>query len=98
MSLRGPRMTIGRLKLAADINNPGLLKLVQLVSELGHDVCVCGGTTTFSEQDSLISREFALNGEVQQVVPTPTHVLLVVLCLVPSENPLILKKTITRGK
>lgn len=40
---------------------------------------------TFSEQDSLISWEFALNGELQQVFATPSHVLLVLL--IPSEPP-----------
>lgn len=34
---------------------------------------------TFPEQDPLIGREFALNGELQQVFPSPSVVLLVLL-------------------
>lgn len=79
-------MTMGRLKLAGETNNLGLVKLAQLTSELGHEKHdLIKTTTTFSEQDSLIGREFALNGELQQVITTPTDVLFVLL--VPSEPP-----------
>lgn len=79
-------MTMGRLKLAGETNDLGLWKLAQLISELGHEKRdLKTTTTTFSEQDSLIGREFALNGELQQVITTPTDVLFVLL--VPSEPP-----------
>lgn len=51
-----------------------------------HDIIwVRGGKTTFSEQHSLIRREFALNSELQQVISTPTDVLFILF--VPSEPP-----------
>lgn len=74
-------MTMGRLKLAGDTNNSGLLKLAQ--HELGHEKRDFKNMPTFSEQDSLIGREFALNGELHQVVTSPADVLLILF--VPSE-------------
>lgn len=86
ISLRGPMMTIGRLKLAGGGGQTVLrsLKLAQLITELGHEQHEFK-KPTFSEQDSLIGREFALNGELQQVITGPTDVLFVLL--VPSEPP-----------
>lgn len=40
---------------------------------------------TFSEQDSFVGREFALDGELQQVVARPADVLFIFF--VPSEPP-----------
>lgn len=58
----------------------------KLVLDLGREkIMTLKKKKTFSEQDSLIGREFALNGELQQVVTTPTDVLLVLL--VSSEPP-----------
>lgn len=80
-------MTMGRLKLAGDTNKSELLKLSQLedMNLYGDIICVWHETPTFSEQDSLVGREFALNGKLQQVVTRPPDVL--VILFVPSEPP-----------
>lgn len=77
-------MTMGRLKLAGD-------KQFRIIDTQGLDstwrhLCVrTDNMLTFSEQDSLIGREFALNGELQQVITSPTDVLFILF--VPSEPP-----------
>lgn len=76
-------MTMGRLKLAGDTNSSGLLQLAR--HDSGREKHGTKNTPTFSEQDSLIGREFALNGELQQVVTSATDVLFVLF--VPSEPP-----------
>lgn len=42
---------------------------------------------TFPEQDSLVRWEFALNGELQQVVPTSSVLLILFISTKPSQFP-----------